>query len=95
MMRALALALLLASTACVAGPVPEHGGDGHGCDAAKAKKLIGRPASSEVAAEAQRLARADMVRWLRPGQIVTMEYREGRLNLKLDAEDRVEAITCG
>jgi len=35
------------------------------------------------------------VRWLRPGQIVTMEYREGRLNIRIDSDNRIEGFTCG
>ncbi len=65
------------------------------CNADAAQGLIGRQASPELGREAQRLAGAGTWRWLRPGQIVTMEYRADRLNLKLDAQDRVEAITCG
>ncbi len=72
-------------------PPPVEGG----CDAAPAQRLIGRPASSAVAAEAQRLTGARTWRWLRPGQIVTMEYRADRLNIRLDAEDKVEGISCG
>ena len=65
------------------------------CDAQPAQGLIGRPASAELAAEAQRLSGAEMVRWLQPGQAVTMEYRQGRLNIMLDKDNRVESINCG
>ena len=65
------------------------------CNAAPAQGLVGRPASADLAAEAQRLAGAGTLRWLRPGQVVTMEYRGDRLNLHLDANDRIERIVCG
>ena len=93
-MRLLLAALAL--TACTPPPAstpppPEAGA----CNAAPAQGLIGRPASASVAEEAQRLTGARVWRWLRPGQIVTMEYRADRLNLRLNAEDKVAAITCG
>ena len=65
------------------------------CNAAPAQGLLGRPASPALAAEAQRLSGARVWRWLRPGQIVTMEYRADRLNIRLDARDKVEGLSCG
>ena len=75
--------------------VPVHGSSGRVCNAAKAQALVGRPASSEIGAEALRLSGAGLLRWLRPGDIVTMEYREDRLNVEIDANNRVRAIRCG
>ena len=74
---------------------PVRGGSGRTCDASKARSLVGRPSSAALGAEAMRLSGADALRWLRPGQMVTMEYREGRLNIDLDADDRVKAVRCG
>ena len=42
-----------------------------------------------------RLTGAGILRWMRPGDIVTMEFREDRLNLELDGNNRVTAIRCG
>ncbi|MGS1017666.1 I78 family peptidase inhibitor [Allosphingosinicella humi] len=88
--------LALGTAACTtmaADAPPAMGPDK--CDALRAQGLIGRPASAELAAEAQRLSGAEMVRWLQPGQVVTMEYRHGRLNIVLDKDNRVESINCG
>ena len=65
------------------------------CDAAKAQHLIGREGTESLGAEAMKLAGAGLWRFLRPGQIVTMEYRADRLNVVLDAQGKVEAIRCG
>ena len=65
------------------------------CDAAPAQGLVGRSATPELAREAQRLSGARVWRWLRPGQIVTMEFRADRLNIRLDARDKVEGLSCG
>jgi hypothetical protein len=75
--------------------VPTHANPAFTCDAAPAQSLVGRPATTELAAEAQRLSGAGIVRWLQPGQIVTMEFREDRLNIELDAQNKVVAIRCG
>ena len=94
----LLIGVLLMTSACATPsdgrPRPQDR-PGVACDPDKAGHLIGRAASAEIAAEAQRLAGAYGTRWLRPGDIVTMEYRDSRLNLKLDANDRIVAITCG
>lgn len=96
--RMLIGASLLATGGCVTvapaeGDIPVRGGGA--CDASRASALVGRPATSELAAEAMRLTGANAARWLQPGQIVTMEYREGRLNIKLDAQNRVTGFSCG
>jgi hypothetical protein len=98
-MKVLLGALLMMSAGCAAVPpaeaeVPEHGGGGS-CDAAKAQALVGRARSDEAGAEALRLSGADVLRWLPEGSIVTMEYREGRLNLHLDKANRIVRIACG
>ena len=91
------LIAILALTGCVphapqpAPPPPTQ----DSCNAAPAQGLVGREASPALAAEAQRLTGARTWRWLRPGQIVTMEYRADRLNIHLDRQNRVVRITCG
>lgn len=70
-------------------------GEGGGCDAAKAQSFVGEPESAEIAERARKKSGARTVRWLRPGQIVTMEYRGDRLNLELDAKRKIIAIRCG
>ncbi len=74
---------------------PVQGGTGRMCNAAKAQPLVGRARSAKLGAEALRLSGAGTLRWLRPGDIVTMEYREDRLNIELDAKGRVKAVRCG
>jgi hypothetical protein len=98
-MKALSTGLMLLTAACisvdndgVAAP-PPPGEDR--CNAARAQRLVGRQASAALAEEARRRTGAETVRWLRPGQIVTMEYRFGRLNIKLDSANRVEGFSCG
>jgi uncharacterized protein YuzE len=44
---------------------------------------------------AKRRAGASVVRVLKPGQIVTMEYLNGRLNVNVDEKNKVKSFTCG
>jgi len=92
-MRLLALAALL-TTGCATAPPAEAGGGGK-CDAAKAQKLIGRTRSAKVGAEALRLSGATALRWIAPGTMVTMDYRENRLNLRVDPAGKVVKVNCG
>ena len=95
--------LMMIATGCAPVPLaaeeaetyPVQGGTGRICNAAKAQPLVGRARSAKLGAEALRLSGAGTLRWLRPGDIVTMEYREDRLNIELDAKGRVKAVRCG
>ncbi|HYW14749.1 MAG TPA: I78 family peptidase inhibitor [Allosphingosinicella sp.] len=92
-MRALALAALL-TAGCATAPAAEAGGVGK-CDAAGAQKLIGQAKSAKVGNEALRLSGAKALRWIAPGTMVTMDYREDRLNLRTDPAGKVVKVDCG
>ena len=97
-MRLVITALVVTLAACsyrTPPPEPTPPPPDHACNAAPAQSLIGRSASPALADEARRLSGARVWRWLRPGQIVTMEFRADRLNIRLDAQDRVEGLSCG
>jgi hypothetical protein len=93
---------LLMSAACSTVPaepapedVPVHGGTAGACNAGRGQSLVGRQPTTELGAEALRLTGARALRWIRPGDAVTMDYREDRLNIELDANGRVRALRCG
>lgn len=96
-------ALLMVTTGCTPLPpsaaeeenLPVHGESGGRCDVARAQALVGRAASAELGAEALRLTGSKALRWITPGAIVTMDYREDRLNIDLDARNRVTRLRCG
>lgn len=65
------------------------------CNATKAQSLIGRTAATQLGAEGLRLTGATALRWMRPGDAVTMDYRTDRLNIELDSANRIVRVTCG
>ena len=65
------------------------------CDATSAQGLVGRTHSAENAAEALRLSGARTLRTIPEGTMVTMDYREDRLNIELDRNKRITKIRCG
>lgn len=65
------------------------------CDAARLRDVLGQPASDALAESARQQAGAETVRIVRHDQLVTKEYRVGRLTLWLDANGRVRNASCG
>ena len=65
------------------------------CDAEAARDAIGKVATAEVVEQARRAAGAEVVRTLEPGQMVTMEYHPGRLNIDVDEQNVILDVRCG
>ena len=65
------------------------------CDASRLGDLTGRPASQQLGAEAVRRSGARALRWIRPGDAVTMDYRPDRLNIEIGSDGRIKQIRCG
>ncbi|HEX8223432.1 MAG TPA: I78 family peptidase inhibitor [Allosphingosinicella sp.] len=92
-MRILVAAALLAS-GCATAPPAQAGATGK-CDASRAQKLLGQARSDRLGARALRLSGATALRWIAPGAMVTMDYRENRINLRVDPKGRLVKIDCG
>ena len=92
-----ALLLPLFAVACTPKSAPLHAvGDAAApCQVATLKAFTGRPGSAVLAADALAQSGARTIRWLKPGDLVTMEYREDRLNIRLDGRGIVKEFTCG
>jgi hypothetical protein len=65
------------------------------CNAARVQGLVGQTASQAVGTDAVRGSGARTMRWIAPGTMVTMDYRTDRLNIHLDAQNKVTRIVCG
>lgn len=89
-MRVVLIAVMLAGCATVA---EEPVADGR-CDAAPVQDLIGRAADT-VLLDAEKRSGSGMVRVHATGDAVTMDYRADRLNLEVDAANRIIAVKCG
>jgi hypothetical protein len=90
----LLLAAALLTAGCATAPPAEAGAKAK-CDPTGARKLIGRTRSARLGAEALRLTGAEALRWIRPGAMVTMDYRENRVNLRVDPRNKVVKVDCG
>jgi hypothetical protein len=86
-------------TACATAPAAEPGRpagqSGHVCRSEGLGVFAGREATDEVGAEILRVSGARHLRWVRPGMMVTMEFREDRVTVWLAAGNRVERVSCG
>lgn len=95
-------ALPFAAVACLAActaPGPDMGDPlppvALECHAERAQDAVGKTATAAVVEQARKDAGAQTVRVLKPGQVVTMEYREGRLNVYVDGNNAIERVACG
>ena len=85
---------LLAACATAPAPTPPPGGGG-ACRSEGLSAFAGRPATSETGAEILRVSGARVLRWVQPGMMVTMEFREDRVTAWLAAGNRIERVSCG
>jgi hypothetical protein len=90
-MKRLVSLTAIALIACATAPDAPAGR----CSADGLADLVGREGTSALGAEALRRSGARTIRWIRPGDAVTMDFREDRLNLNLDAAGRLERANCG
>ena len=65
------------------------------CNAQPAQGVVGQSSTSTVVESARARSGAQMARILRPGQMITKEFNAQRLNLEVDANGRILAVTCG
>jgi hypothetical protein len=65
------------------------------CVATNAQSAIGQRASQQLLEQARVAATASTARFIRPNEPITTEYLGSRLNLQLDLQDVVRAVSCG
>jgi hypothetical protein len=65
------------------------------CNAQAANWAIGRAPTQDVVDRATRDSGAKVSRVLRPGQVVTMEYRADRLNIDVNEREAITGLRCG
>ena len=93
---ALAATLLLAACSTAPAQPPPHGETpGHECQSDGLERFAGQTATSETGADILRVSKAATIRWVQPGQMVTMEYRADRVTVHLASGNRIERVNCG
>lgn len=96
MLRASVFAPVLLLAACAsAPPTPATPPVAAVCNADAAQAWVGKPASDANIDAIRAAAGARSVRALKPGQPMTMDYRQDRVNVVQDASGAIEKITCG
>lgn len=98
--RALVTGLLaLGLTACVSPsnnppaaikPVPAD----DKCNASQVADLVGQPYNAAMLARVKAAVGHVNIRPIRPNQAVTMDYREDRLNIDIDKDEKIVGFRC-
>ena len=65
------------------------------CNAEAAQAWIGKPATEANVQAAFKATGAKILRSLKPGDAMTMDYRTDRVNVVQDANGAIEKISCG
>lgn len=91
-MTALAIASVLSACAAPTATPPITPGV---CQLAPGAPLQGHRISSKVEDRAREVSGATVVRVIRPGQAVTRDFNQSRVNLQLDSYDVVVRAYCG
>jgi hypothetical protein len=71
------------------------GGGGGQCDPEKLTGLTGQTATEAVIQKAVKDSGARNARVLKPGMAMTMDYREDRLSIEVDEQNRIVRAHCG
>jgi peptidase inhibitor I78 family protein len=99
-MRRLMLVAPMALAACGAGGTRYVGTfqvpPGSMCEQSGAlDTFVGQPASTDLAARIMTAARAPKLRWAPFGAVITMDFDERRVTVRLDQQNRVISAKCG
>ena len=78
-----------------AAPPASAGASATPCDTEAVQGLIGQTGSEAVYTKAQQDSGAKQFRALGPNDAATMDFREDRLNIDLDADGRITGFRCG
>ena len=65
------------------------------CDAAPARSAIGQRATADVLEQLRKDSHAQEVRVIKPGQMVTMEFSAGRVDVRVDTDNVILGVSCG
>ena len=92
-------ALVVSLSACTTTPVPANVGlpapAAITCDASPATWAVGKQATADIVERVRIDSHSGIVRTLRPGQMITMDIRAERVDIRVDAANVILAVNCG
>ena len=95
----IAAALAVSLSACMTTPVPANAGPNPPpaikCDAGLTAWAVGRQATAEIVERVRVGSHSGIVRVIRPGQMITMDIRADRVDIRVDAASVILAVNCG
>lgn len=65
------------------------------CNEEAGQWAVGQLADEALVEKVRTDTQSKQVRVIKPGMMVTMDYREDRVNIDVDEENRVTAVRCG
>jgi len=78
------------STEPAAAPAPAD----DKCNSARVADVVGQPYDDALLARIKTAVGHDTIRPIRPGDAVTMDFREERLNVEIGADGKVVRVFC-
>ena len=93
-MHKVSLLLVPLTAACTSMVPPAQAVVAEACAPASLARYTGLAANDATAARMKRETGKVALRWVRPGMAVTMDYREDRLTVYVDAANKVERASC-
>ena len=65
------------------------------CNTDSVQNLLGQTYSGSVGEAARQRSGSRVIRLLKPGEVMTMEYDPSRINIILDDKGAIQALRCG
>lgn len=91
----IALSLMGCTTTGEPMPIPPAPEKATACGAEKLTAFVGKKRTDAISAEVARISGAKNIRWIKPGMAVTMDYREDRLNVRVNEKGVILSFNCG
>ena len=86
------LAACAAKPVRTGGPLPPQR---QACNPDVVQDEVGKPATAERIEAIRERSGSKVVRVVRPGQAMTMDFRGDRVDIHVDAQDMIVALSCG
>ncbi|HDS1580966.1 TPA: hypothetical protein QEL15_003065 [Stenotrophomonas maltophilia] len=83
------------STAAASTPPPAAAEAAHECRPDTLEAFTGKPADEATVKQLVAASGARNARVVKPGMAVTMDFRQDRVTVQVDAQNRIERASCG